>query len=466
MSFKFKKIDFNNSKEISRFYEYDIENCNKDDEKINKINNSNLTGKIGNQFKQEIANGDEDEVDKVDFDSSKKNNIKIVHNYDKNNENESIVEGIYKNNYISNRNEAQFYELNTNKLVDIIKNDYNNIYIKQNEEVTIFVDKLAKENTLLKIMANNLHLDISKLKTQNEYYKKLLVKNQELELINETNYINKNKQIKLNLEIHEKEKENIKNEYESILLNNPSSLILKHIKSLYTQLIKCKDDLYNTRKIAMFLQEEIDKLKEKNEYINSHLDEEKNKIIGKIIEIQEKVNKEIELNKNMIINNINNSNDKSNIFVEANNNEEKISNENRDDKYNLFGSNNNPYLFYIDKIKDLTYEKNKLLSCNYDFFVKINDLTQTIEEKNSIINNQIKKNGNLESELLKLEKENKIIKLKFEETDNLIKELQAKNSEIIKKREENVKFDLKLMENKYNIMKSQYEYKIMEIMII
>ena len=72
MSFKFKKIDFNNSKEISRFYEYDIENYNKDDEKINKINNSNLTGKIGNQFKQEIANGDEDEVDKVDFDSSKK----------------------------------------------------------------------------------------------------------------------------------------------------------------------------------------------------------------------------------------------------------------------------------------------------------------------------------------------------------------------------------------------------------
>ena len=449
MSFKFK----NNSKGIPNPYEDKNENYDEDEEKIGQINYNNLTSKIGIQFKPNMADGDMDEIDNADLDSLNKNNKNIINNYN-DNEEKNREEEIDKNNYLyKNENETQFYELNTNVLVDIIKNDYNEIHMKQNEDIAKFVDKLAKENSSLKVMNNKLNLEILKLKTQNDYYKKSLIKKNELELINENN--NTNKQIELNLKIHEIEKENIKNEYESILVNNPSSLILKQIKSLYNQLIKCKDDLYDSQKISILLQEENDKLKEKNEYIKSLLSEEKNKIIENIIEIQEKMNSEIELNKSMIINNIdyydnkNNDRDKEKALIK---NDENID--------NLICSNNNPHSFYIDKINNLTYEKNKLLSCNYDFFIKINDLSQTIEEKNNIINNQIQKSSKLESNILDLKNENKILNLKVEESTNLIKELQDKNSELIKKREESVKFDVKMMENKYNIMKSQFENKI------
>ena len=446
MSFKFK----NHSKDIPNPYEEKNENFNEDEEKISQINCNNLTSKFGIQYKPNMANGDMDEIDNVDLGSPNKNNKNFINNYN-NNEEKNREEEIDKDNFIY-KNETQFYELNTNVLVDIIKNDFNDIHMKQNEDIAKFVDKLAKENSTLKVTNNKLNLEILKLKTQNDYYKKSLIKKNELELINENN---NTKQIELNLKIHEKEKENIKNEYESILVNNPSSLILKQIKSLYNQLIKCKDDLYDSQKISILLQEENDKLKEKNEYIKSHLSEEKNKIIENIIEIQEKMNSEIELNRNLIINNIDYFDNKNN-----NEDEDKALIQNDENIDNVFYSNNNPHSFYIDKLNNLTYEKNKLLSCNYDFFIKINDLSQTIEEKNNIINNQIQKNSKLESDILDLKNEKKILNLKVDECTNLIKELQDKNSELITKREENVKFDLKMMENKYNIMKSQYENKI------
>lgn len=481
MSFKFKNIGNNNiSKEISSLYDDENEKYN-DEEQINEINQNDLNSKIGSQFKPNMVNGDKDEANKLNFDSLtkkenlsnidkanmiiencyNKDNINIINNYDSNIEEEFKEEEIYKESYVTDGNETQFYELNTNKLVDIIKNDYNDIYTKQNEDISKFVDKLAKENSSLKKKIKILNLEILKLKTQNEFYLKSLIKNNESELINKNNNTSKKGLIYLNLEIHEKEKENIKNEYELILVNNPSSLILKNIKSLYEKLIKCKDDLYNTQKINILLQEENDKVKEKNEFIKSYLSEEKNKIIEKIIEIQDKMNSQIELNKNMLFNNTDNSINKYNFFLQNNNDNDNISEENNDE--NLYSSKNNPHLFYIEKIKNLIYEKNKLLSCNYDFFVKINDLSQTIEEKNNIINNQMQKINKLELEVLNFEHENKNIKLKYEESINLIKELQNKNSELIRKKEDNENFDIKIMENKYNITKSQYENKILGI---
>ena len=425
MSIKLKNIPNNDiSKEISSLYEDDIENDNDDDdEKINIIKNNNFISNIASQNKPNRANGDIDEVDKVDFNSStKRENNNIINNniqnyennnekinYQNNNENNYEEENInneevYDDNKNNNKiNETQFYELNTNKIVDIMKNDYDEIFISQNKDIAVFVDKLAKENSSLKIEINKLKSEISKLKTQNEFYKKSLTnKNETNSNINEKD-IN-NKQIELNLEIHEKEKENIKNEYESILVNNPSPLILKDIKSLYEKLIRCKDDLYNQQKINILLQEEIDKIKEENEYIKSNIEEEKNQIIEKIIEIQAKTNSEIEINKNLLFNNNDNLSNKNNLIIpNNNNNQNEVENSNNNDNNNIINSNNsynnNPYLFNIEKIKNLTYEKNKLLSCNYDFFIKINDLSQNIEEKNNIINNQVQKIRNLEAQI-------------------------------------------------------------------
>ena len=364
----------------------------------------------------------------------------------------------------NNINETQFYELNTNKLVDIIKNDYDEIFISQNKDITLFVDKLAKENSSLKIEINKLKLEISKLKTQNEFYK-ILSTNKNESNINEQNL--NNKQMEINLEMHEKEKENIKNEYESILVNNPSPLILKDIKSLYEKLIRCKDDLYNQQKLNTILQEENDKIKEENEFIKLNISEEKNKIIEKIIDIQSKTNSEIELNKNLLFNNNDNINNKNNIILSINNNSNSNEVKNTNNNDNMFNSNNsynnNPYLFNFEKIKNLTYEKNKLLSCNYDFFIKINDLSQNIEERNNIINNQVQKIGKLEAKILNLENKNKTLNIKYNDSANLIKELQNKNSQLIKKKEENASFDQKMQENKFNIMKSQYENKILRI---
>ena len=194
MSFNLNYIDNNNniSKDISSFYQDEIlDEYENEDHKINEIkkniNFNNILLKIGSQYKPNRVKGDIDDVDKLEFDSKNKNiNIKennktIINSF--NNKSNNNLQNFHKNekeksektNNINNNNETQFYELNTNKLVDIIKNDYNDIYVKQNEDIIKFIDILAKDNSLLKVEINKLKSENIKIKTQNEFIKNYII---------------------------------------------------------------------------------------------------------------------------------------------------------------------------------------------------------------------------------------------------------------------------------------------------
>ena len=470
MSFKKGNIDKNSLlQEISSLRENEIENENEEEYEINhinnyNINNNNLTSRLGNQYKPNRAKGDTDDVEKLAFDTESRG--ENIDNENIKNENNSANGNNYEEEGqgedSSNKKETQYYELNTNKIVDMIKNDYDDIYMKQNEDINKFVENLAKENSTLKLEINQLKSELIKLKIEKDFIRKAFnTFYNDKEDAKNNKSLNINKQVEINLEKNEKEKEIIKKEYESILLNNTSSFILKDIKSLYDKLIRAKDELYNYQKINILLQEENDKIKEENKFIKSNILEERNKIIKKIIEIQASANSEIELNKNLLFFNENNgANSKINISLLNNNKSEEEENTNE----TFFNpNNNNIYSFYIEKIKNLTYEKNKLLSCNYDFFTKINDLSQALEEKNNTVNAQSQKIGDLESQILILQHENSTINLKYNECMNMINELQNKNSELIKKDIDSIKVDEKIKENKNIINKRQYESKIIEL---
>ncbi len=470
MSFKKGNIDKNSLlQEISSLRENEIENENEEEYEINhinnyNINNNNLTSRLGNQYKPNRAKGDTDDVEKLAFDTESRG--ENIDNENIKNENNSANGNNYEEEGqgedSSNKKETQYYELNTNKIVDMIKNDYDDIYMKQNEDINKFVENLAKENSTLKLEINQLKSELIKLKIEKDFIRKAFnTFYNDKEDAKNNKSLNINKQVEINLEKNEKEKEIIKKEYESILLNNTSSFILKDIKSLYDKLIRAKDELYNYQKINILLQEENDKIKEENKFIKSNILEERNKIIKKIIEIQASANSEIELNKNLLFFNENNgANSKINISLLNNNKSEEEENTNE----TFFNpNNNNIYSFYIEKIKNLTYEKNKLLSCNYDFFTKINDLSQALEEKNNTVNAQSQKIGDLESQILILQHENSTINLKYNECMNMINELQNKNSELIKKDIDSIKVEEKIKENKNIINKRQYESKIIEL---
>ena len=399
MSFKFTKLEKKTfSKESSDFDELDLDNENVDDEKINKINNYQINNNLSSQL-------------------ASMNNIKIS-------EEEKIKEKEPQKNQEEKINNTQFYELTTNNLVEKIKNEYDEIYLNQQNDINKFVEKLANENSELK-------LEISKLKSEIMNYK---IKN-EFNYNNNYNLnkVDKNKENEINLEQFEEENKKINDEYNYIIQNISSNIIIKNIKSLYDKLIKSQNELYNIQNINIKLKEENEKLNLENNKVKFEFIKEKNKIIEKIIEIQSKVNSDIELNKNIFLNQ---------------NEENKL---------------NNVYLYYIDKIKNLTYEKNKLLTCNYDFFIKINDLSQLIEEKNNIINEKQKIISSNELKILNLEQEINIIKIKNKEISNQLKEAQIKINEFSFDKGDNIVFQEKILDNKYNMMKRQLENKIAQL---
>ena len=399
MSFKFTKLEKKTfSKESSDFDELDLDNENVDDEKINQINNYQINNNLSSQL-------------------ASMNNIKIS-------EEEKIKEKEPQKNQEDKINNTQFYELTTNNLVEKIKNEYDEIYLNQQNDINKFVEKLANENSELKLEISKLKSEIMKLKIKNEFNYNI---NYNL------NKVEKNKEHEINLEQYEEEKKKINDEYNYIIQNISSNLITKNIESLYDKLIKSQNDLYNIRKINVKLQEENEKLNLENNKIKFEFIQEKNKIIEKIIEIQSKANTDIELNKNIFLNQ---------------NEENKL---------------NNVYLYYIDKIKNLTYEKNKLLTCNYDFFIKINDLSQLIEEKNNIINEKQKIISANELKILNLEQEINIIKIKNKEISNQLKEAQIKINEFSFDKGDNIVFQEKILDNKYNMMKRQLENKIAQL---
>ena len=366
-------------------------------------------------------------------------------------ENYSKKEATLEQNDENKNNETQYYELTTNGLVEKIKNDYEDIYVNQQNDINRFVEKLANENSELKLEISKLKTELIKLQTKNDFNSNFnLLQNENTNT--ETNKINNN--LEITSQKIELEKKNIKEEYNYILNNISSNLITKNVKSLYDKLIQSKNDLLNCQKINLMLQQENEKLKAENEKIKSIINEEKNKIIEKIIEIQVKTNSDIDANKNLLVPIYENYNFKNKIDTNpANKNE--INPES--DKLN------NLYLYYIEKIKNLTYEKNKLLASNYDFFVKINDLSQMIEEKNNIINEQLKSISSNELKILNLEQDLNSINIKYKETSNQLKEAQEKINELNLEKIGNVIFKEKQFENKNSISNHQQENKINQL---
>ena len=372
------------------------------------------------------------------------------------NEQEPQNKNQIEKNQTNNKTNTQYYELTTNGLVEKIRNEYDEIYIHKQNDINNFIEKLANENCELKSQISKLNLEIIKLKVKNE----LNTNNNLLQNLNQNideEKINKTKkEMQITSEKIELEKKNIKEEYNFIIQNISSNIISKNIKSLYDKLIKSKNDLINSQKINCMLQEENEKLKSENYKIKLDIIEEKNKIIEKIIEIQTMTNSDIDLNKNLI-NPIYDNNYSSIIKIaktEENQNEIDL----ESDK-----SNNNVYIYYIERIKNLTYEKNKLLTSNYDFFVKINDLSQIIEEKNNIINEQLKLISSSDLKVLNLEQQINSMSIKHKAMENQLKEAQEKINDLTLEKVGNIVFEEKILEHKNNISKKQLENKTAQL---
>ena len=456
MSFKFTKIEKKNfSKEYSVLDDNELVNEFSEDEKINSINNYNINNNLSSMIVSHNIND-------VGNNSLKNSNEKIKYNLvnTKNEqiENQNIINdqntkeenNIEQNDINIKNNETHFYELTTNGLVEKIKSDYDDIYMNQQNDINKFVQKLANENSKLKSEISKLNIEILKYKTKNELNSNQVLFKNENEKI-EDKIINK--EMEMTSEKIELEKKNIKEEYNYILNNISTNLITKNVKALYDKLIQSKNDLLNYQKINIMLQEENQKLREENEKIKNSFIEEKNKIINKIIEIQSKTNAEIEMNKKLLIPaydnfTVKNKFDKEDNKKEINSESEKL---------------NNVYLYYIEKIKNLTYEKNKLLTSNYDFFIKINELSQTIEEKNKIIAEKLKENSSNELVVLDLKQQIKTLNIKYNETSNQLKEAQEKINELSLEKLGNIVFKEKISNNKINMKENQQENKIIQL---
>ena len=456
MSFKFTKIEKKNfSKEYSVLDDNELVNEFSEDEKINSINNYN----INNNLSSMIVSHNINDVGNNSLKNSKeKIKYNIVNTKNEQIENQNIINdqntkeenNIEQNDINIKNNETHFYELTTNGLVEKIKSDYDDIYMNQQNDINKFVQKLANENSKLKSEISKLNIEILKYKTKNELNSNQVLFKNENEKI-EDKIINK--EMEITSEKIELEKKNIKEEYNYILNNISTNLITKNVKALYDKLIQSKNDLLNYQKINIMLQEENQKLREENEKIKNRFIEEKNKIINKIIEIQSKTNTEIEMNKKLLIPaydnfTVKNKFDKEDNKKEINSESEKL---------------NNVYLYYIEKIKNLTYEKNKLLTSNYDFFIKINELSQTIEEKNKIIAEKLKENSSNELIVLDLKQQIKTLNIKYNETSNQLKEAQEKINELSLEKLGNIVFKEKILNNKINMKENQQENKIIQL---
>ena len=463
MSFKFTKIDKKTlSKESFDFEDFELDIENEEDGNINQINNykinNNLSSKLASdKYKNKIDDSLKNlEKNKLNDNINNDKKYEEIDIFKTGNEQEPQNKNQIEKNQTNNKTNTQYYELTTNGLVEKIRNEYDEIYIHKQNDINNFIEKLANENCELKLQISKLNLEIIKLKVKNE----LNTNNNLLQNINQNvdeEKINKTKkEMQITSEKIELEKKNIKEEYNFIIQNISSNIISKNIKSLYDKLIKSKNDLINSQKINCMLQEENEKLKSENYKIKLDIIEEKNKIIEKIIEIQTMTNSDIDLNK-ILINPIYDNNYSSIIKIaktEENQNEIDL----ETDK-----SNNNVYIYYIEKIKNLTYEKNKLLTSNYDFFVKINDLSQIIEEKNNIINEQLKLISSNDLKVLNLEQQINSMSIKHKEMENLLKEAQEKINDLTLEKVGNIVFEEKILEHKNNISKKQLENKTAQL---
>ena len=463
MSFKFTKIDKKTlSKESFDFEDFELDIENEEEGNINQINNykinNNLSSKLASdKYKNKIDDSLKNlEKNKLNDNVNNDKKYEEIDIFKIGNEQEPQNKNQIEKNQTNNKTNTQYYELTTNGLVEKIRNEYDEIYIHKQNDINNFIEKLANENCELKLQISKLNLEIIKLKVKNE----LNTNNNLLQNLNQNideEKINKTKkEMQITSEKIELEKKNIKEEYNFIIQNISSNIISKNIKTLYDKLIQSKNDLINSQKINCMLQEENEKLKSENYKIKLDIIEEKNKIIEKIIEIQTMTNSDIDLNKNLINPIYDNNYSSINKIAKTEENQNEIDLE--EDK-----SNNNVYIYYIEKIKNLTYEKNKLLTSNYDFFVKINDLSQIIEEKNNIINEQLKLISSNDLKVLSLEQQINSMSIRHKEMENQLKEAQEKINDLTLEKVGNIVFEEKILEHKNNISKKQLENKTAQL---
>ena len=463
MSFKFTKIDKKTlSKESFDFEDFELDIENEEEGNINQINNykinNNLSSKLASdKYKNKIDDSLKNlEKNKLNDNINNDKKYEEIDIFKTGNEQEPQNKNQIEKNQTNNKTNTQYYELTTNGLVEKIRNEYDEIYIHKQNDINNFIEKLANENCELKLQISKLNLEIIKLKVKNE----LNTNNNLLQNLNQNideEKINKTKkEMQITSEKIELEKKNIKEEYNFIIQNISSNIISKNIKSLYDKLIQSKNDLINSQKINCMLQEENEKLKSENYKIKLDIIEEKNKIIEKIIEIQTMTNSDIDLNKNLINPIYDNNYSSINKIAKTEENQNEIDLES--DK-----SNNNVYIYYIERIKNLTYEKNKLLTSNYDFFVKINDLSQIIEEKNNIINEQLKLISSSDLKVLNLEQQINSMSIKHKAMENQLKEAQEKINDLTLEKVGNIVFEEKILEHKNNISKKQLENKTAQL---
>jgi hypothetical protein len=252
MSFKFTKIEKKNfsNEPSSELDENELDKDNSEEEKINQINNYKINNKISSMIASQNIKDKEDNSLKSSKDKIKNNlNNNRNEQIEKQNildENYSKKEATLEQNDENKNNETQFYELTTNGLVEKIKNDYEDIYINQQNDINRFVEKLANENSELKLEISKLKIELIKLLTKNDFNSNFnLFQNENTNA--ETNKINNN--IGITSQKIELEKKNIKEECNYILNNISSNLITKNVKSLYDKLIQSKNDLLKCQKI-------------------------------------------------------------------------------------------------------------------------------------------------------------------------------------------------------------------------
>ena len=243
MSYNFTKIEkkiFSN--EPSDLDENEVDNDNNDEEKINQINNYKFNNNLSSLVNLNIKDNDEN--------SLKSSKDKLKYNLDNNdNKNEQIEKQkikkeknpLYQDEANNKNNETQFYELTTNGLVEKIKNDYEDIYMNQQNDINKFVEKLAEENSELKLEISKLKNEIIKLQIKNDLNSNFYF--QQKENVNKSPKKNLvNREIEITSEKIELEKKNIKEEYDYILNNISYYIINKNVKYLYYKLIQSKKE--------------------------------------------------------------------------------------------------------------------------------------------------------------------------------------------------------------------------------
>ena len=458
-------------------------------ENLNIINNEGSIKLRNNMDNNDMNNFYKTRTGQVRSKFLDNNNLNInVRPYNNNtnkiNTSPNEIMNIYNNNNEDNEDNQEEYENDNDNDEDIDDianeiNDYNNNsinnLIKENKLLTIQINKLQNEKSIMEKKANEIikvnnallieNQNLNKKVAQcsniiNSYRNSKNVNNQNLKNVNQnTNnnkdaiiqkYMEENKMLKLNYNKLLKQQKNLQNK-NNVSNNNNSANNIKEINYYKVELNKLKEQFKKNQQT----------LKEKELLIKD--------LNTKLFSLNEDVNKkQEEFNNNINIKNENLLKEK----YEKEINELKFTIENN--KKNINDTNNNidTYIKQIKELKEDLDQKDK----------KVKDTEKNIQLNEQIITDLKNKNQQYEINNKKLEKENTELKIqlnnrevednlndddminsftkaKIDELEENNETLKTKNEELISKLEEkNKEIELYKEQNKdNNITKEKYE---------